>query len=157
MNDLTPPDTLNPKQALFIREYASGLYTDAKAAAVAVGYSKTRAGITAKAILGRPDAKKYLNQITTAATEEAAEEIAYSKTRLANYYASILDSAPSRASESNPLCDVVVTKEGEIPTLPPKLQAAAALAKLMGWDKPQEDGTTKLAGALEAILTKRDI
>ena len=157
MMDLTPPDTLSPKQALFIREYASGLYKDPKAVAIAVGYDKGRAAITAKAILGREDAKAYYNAVTNKATEKAAEEIAYSKTRLANYYASILDAKPGSASENNPLCDTVVTKEGEVFTLPSKLAAAKGMAEVMGWNRPEDDGTTKLAGALTAILGKRDI
>lgn len=152
-----PPPSLNARQARFIREYAFGNHPSMTSAAKAVGYGKVRAGITASAIMKRDDAREYYNRLTGAVTEEVAKKVAWEKEDLANYYISILTQKPSQATESNHLCDKIMTPEGEAYTHPSKIQAARALAEVMQWNKPKEDTSTRLAGALEAILIRKDI
>lgn len=148
-----PPESLNIKQAHFVREHAHGAHASAEAAAKYVGYSAKRARQTASAILARPDAKAYLAALQTRTEKECDMK----RGELAQFYADIIRAKPQDADEANPLCLPVYLKEETAFTYPDKLGAGDRLMNLMGWNAQEDKANEAKGSVLEAILGKRDI
>jgi hypothetical protein len=153
-----PPPSLNAKQSLFIREYSSGLHKTQKDAAIAAGYSKFRAKVTASQILSRQDARSYYNSIQSDSTAVAVEELGFSKIDACRVLVDMITAQPGSASSTNPLCDTIMTRDGVEYILPPKLPALALLGKLMGYGEAKGVNVTGVINpGLRAILDLRDV
>ena len=69
----------------------------------------------------------------------------------------IILAPPSEASETNPLCEVRMSKAGPYYAFPDKLGAIKELAKLMGWyreDQTREKEVDALAALLQSIAKR---
>lgn len=150
-----PPPSLNPAQALFIREMAFGKHKSQKAAAIAAGYSPRRAARTASEISQRPDAQDYFNALTGSVAEEVARNVSMDLIDLAEYHVQILKSKPSQAGPDNPLCDIYPTREGETYVFPKKMDSARALFDILNRDNEKSESAG--LSLLETLLSKRDV
>jgi|DEB0MinimDraft_10_1074344.scaffolds.fasta_scaffold124825_1 hypothetical protein len=150
-----PPSSLNPKQALFIRELAFGKHKSQKAAAIAAGYAPGRAVVTGSAILRRPDARSYYDSLTGTVADEVAKNVSMDMIDLAEYHVQILKSKPSQAGPDNPLCDIYPTREGEVYVFPKKMDSARALFDILNRDNEKSESAG--LSLLETLLSKRDV
>lgn len=79
-----------------------------------------------------------------------ADKCEFDRDELRKFLVGVLKAKPSEADADNPLCDLVMTKMGPAMVFPSKLQAAAQLAKLCGWNEPEKiEHTGKVSLTLE--------
>lgn len=86
---------------------------------------------------------------------EAKERI--SRYDLQAWYEDIILAPPNVASEDSPICETVMTKCGPFTSLVSKKEAAAALARMKGWNEPEKvevthSGTIEHTHSFDGVL-----
>jgi hypothetical protein len=123
--------------------------------------------------VGKPDANnkvassmadKWLNAVGISSRiaelkAEAAKSCAMTRERYVEKLTAMLEGAPGEASLDNKLCDSLISRGVRHAVFPMKVQVAAQLAKVCGWEKPTEvklDVSDKLSGLLDRIFGSPD-
>lgn len=148
-----PPESLNIKQAHFIREHAHGQHQSAEAAAKYVGYSAKRARQTASTILARPDAKGYL----TALQVRTEKQCDLDREKLGKFFEDILLAKPSDLHADNPVAIPVYLKDDVAFTTPCKVKIAGLYMDLKGYNAQQDKANDARGSWLDTIHNTRDI
>jgi hypothetical protein len=66
----------------------------------------------------------------------------------------VIRAKPKDAAFSNPLCELVFTRDGRQVSFPSKLAAGAQLSKICGWDDPSKLNTSTTDDTLTELLIK---
>ena len=148
-----PPESLNIKQAHFIREHAHGRHQSAEAAAKYVGYSAKRARQTASTILARPDAKAYLTSLQIR-TEKKCD---LDREKLGKFFEDILLAKPSDLHADNPVAIPVYLKDDVAYTTPCKVKIAGLYMDLKGYNAQQDKANEARVSVLDSICGIQDI
>jgi hypothetical protein len=124
---------LNPRVKRFVEAYhmsgtAKGAYLQVYSC------SEATAETNGPRLLRNAQVQEALKEL-----EEGAELLCeLTKEEILSDLAQILKSKPSDAGHDNPLCELVMTKMGPAALFPSKIQAMNLMARLCGWEKPQE-------------------
>jgi hypothetical protein len=140
---------LNPRQKRFAELYhLSGNATQSYV--TVYGCTEESARRLGSLLLTNVDVQGAIQKL-----EQGAELLCeLTKEEMLSDLAQILKAKPSDADHDNPLCELVMTKAGPAALFPSKIQAMTLMARLCGWEKPQEikvgadDALTKLLGEI---------
>jgi phage terminase small subunit len=145
------PLLVNPRHELFCQAIASG--TPAMEAYKLAGYKNSSAKANATRLMENDGIASRIAELSA----QQSTKSEFSRDQFRQFLINVIQAKPEQASMQNALCEIAMTKEGPAPVFPDKLNAAAQLAKLTGWNSVEkvsvEAGDT-LSAFLRQIVAK---
>lgn len=131
-----PPKSqpLTAKEQAFCDAIVAGAkYLDAY---VAAGYSLTgrSAMVDAGKIMRRPRVAAYIAEQRA----KSATRASMSRDDAIAWLVAAIQATPADANMDNPLCELRMSKSGPYAALPDKSRCMDRLAKMLGWDEPEQ-------------------
>lgn len=124
------PQLTNPRHEAFAQARFRGM--TAQAAHAAAGYTGGRAN--ACRLARHPDIRARIAELNAA----VAQQVVYAKADAIRDLLTIITASPEQANENHRLAIKRMAREKAYYVFPDKLRAIDRLARLMGWDKPDE-------------------